>query len=154
MDAMHRCFWRDLKLQLRHSSIIKLSNKLFGDPIGSYGSSKQLGKKSRPILRVFQFRTNVPCQKQIKASFQYYEFLRNVQVVWFLIHTIHSKVEHLEVEHLMVMTKIHYDSLFTNCQGKSIGKSPQILSHNKNQQRKIGRIAEFQQCVSTKNDSF
>ena len=54
-----RCFWRDPKLRLRHSSIIKLSNKLFGDPIGSSGPSEQLGKKSRPILRVFQFWTNV-----------------------------------------------------------------------------------------------
>ena len=58
---MRRCFWRDLKRRLRHSPIIELSNKLLGDPIGTCGPSEQLGKKSRPILRVFQFWTNVCC---------------------------------------------------------------------------------------------
>ena len=96
-----RCFWRDPKLWLRHRSIIKLSNKLFGDPIGSSGPSEQLGKKSRPILRVFQFWTNVPLSVRIDAFNTYFVHVCNI--LCYIWHAFDQSVQNYSLWSLQSM---------------------------------------------------
>ena len=70
-EAMRRRFWRDLKFQLRHSSIIQLPNKPLGDPIGTFG----LERKPSDSWSLFILNRRVSFLTQNDFSFKKLDFL-------------------------------------------------------------------------------